>query len=169
MEHTIGNLGQEIRQPSQPYANLSPEGVRHCQVNALLSAISTLETPPKGAIDLGNGFALLRKRDKDHILPVDGPARTIQQFLSAHHPLPKIKHWARLLIPNGQIAQTAWREKLKAHEDLCASRNIKFMLNGHIHFTEIQYFTCLAIGEDHLCFINVAVLQLYSMPDEELL
>ncbi|KIJ09554.1 hypothetical protein PAXINDRAFT_17364 [Paxillus involutus ATCC 200175] len=173
MERTIGNLGQEICQPSQPYANLSQEGVRRCQVNALLSAIPTLAIPPKGlpegAVDLRDGFALLHKRDKNHVLPVDGPARTIQHFLGAHRPLPKIKRWARLLIPNGQIAWTVWREKLKAREDIRASRNIKFTLDGRIRFTEVQYFTRLAIGEDHLRFINVAVLQLYSMPDEELL
>ncbi|KIK80939.1 hypothetical protein PAXRUDRAFT_69810, partial [Paxillus rubicundulus Ve08.2h10] len=34
-------------------------------------------------------------------------------------------------------------------------------------FTEVQYFMHLAIGEDHLHFINVAVPQLYSIPDEE--
>ncbi|KIM56274.1 hypothetical protein SCLCIDRAFT_133017, partial [Scleroderma citrinum Foug A] len=37
MEHTIGNLGEQIRQPSKPFANLSHEGVQWCQVNSLLS------------------------------------------------------------------------------------------------------------------------------------
>jgi len=32
MERTIGNLGQEIRQPSKPYENLAEEGVRRCRV-----------------------------------------------------------------------------------------------------------------------------------------
>ncbi|KIO02210.1 hypothetical protein M404DRAFT_148484 [Pisolithus tinctorius Marx 270] len=36
MEQTIGNIGQEICQPSNPYANFAQEGVHHCQVNALL-------------------------------------------------------------------------------------------------------------------------------------
>jgi hypothetical protein len=65
MERTIGNLGQEIRQPSNPYANLAREGVRRCKVNTLLSAMPELDEPPKGlpqgAVDLGDGYALLRK------------------------------------------------------------------------------------------------------------
>jgi hypothetical protein len=65
MERTIGNLGQEIWQPSRPYANISREGVRRCRVNSLLSMIPELDEPPKGlpegAVDLGDGFALLCK------------------------------------------------------------------------------------------------------------
>ena len=32
MERTIGNLGQEIRQPSKPYENLAEEGLRRSRV-----------------------------------------------------------------------------------------------------------------------------------------
>lgn len=46
MERTIGNLGQEIRQPSNPYGNISQEGVWRSKVNALLSAIPELAPPP---------------------------------------------------------------------------------------------------------------------------
>lgn len=35
MERTIGNLGQEIRQPSDPFSNLAQQGIRRCQINAL--------------------------------------------------------------------------------------------------------------------------------------
>ncbi|KAG1809096.1 uncharacterized protein BJ212DRAFT_1209769, partial [Suillus subaureus] len=63
MKQTIGNLGQEIWQPSNPYTNLSKEGVQHCQVNTLLSIMPELDKPPKGllmgVIDLGDGYALL--------------------------------------------------------------------------------------------------------------
>ncbi|KIK97213.1 hypothetical protein PAXRUDRAFT_85573, partial [Paxillus rubicundulus Ve08.2h10] len=48
MEYTIGNLGQEIQQLSKPFANLVQEGVRHCQVNVLLSMVPELDVPPKG-------------------------------------------------------------------------------------------------------------------------
>lgn len=47
MERTIGNLGQQIRQPSKPYANLAREGVHRSQINALLSIIPELDSPPK--------------------------------------------------------------------------------------------------------------------------
>ena len=35
LERTIGNLGEEIKQPSNPFANLSQRGIWHAQVNAL--------------------------------------------------------------------------------------------------------------------------------------
>jgi hypothetical protein len=130
MERTIGNLGQEIRQPSQPYANLSQEGVRRCRVNTLLSAMPELDDPPKGlplgAVDLGDGYALLRKRDRYPLFPADGDvAEAIQNFLGHGRILPRIKRWARLLLPNGQIARSAWRETLKSLEQTRMSRNVK--------------------------------------------
>lgn len=68
MERTIGNLGEEIRQPSNPYANLSQRGLLRCQVNALVAMIPDLQhvppTLPHGAVDLGGGYALLRARDR---------------------------------------------------------------------------------------------------------
>ena len=63
MERIIDNLGQEIRQPSKPFANLTQEGVRRCQVNTLLSVMPELNASPKGlpygAEDLGDGYVLL--------------------------------------------------------------------------------------------------------------
>jgi len=68
MERTIGNLGEEIRQPSNPYANLSQRGLLRCQVNALTAMIPDLGPPapslPRGAIDLGQGYVLLRAQDR---------------------------------------------------------------------------------------------------------
>ena len=43
MERTIGNLGEEIKQPSNPYANLSQRGICRSQVNALKTMIPDLE------------------------------------------------------------------------------------------------------------------------------
>ncbi|KAG2354698.1 hypothetical protein BDR07DRAFT_1305291 [Suillus spraguei] len=97
MERTIGNLGQEICQPSNPYANLSQEGVRRCKVNTLLSVIPELDEPPNGlpdgAVDLGGGYALLHKRDKTSKHPVGEYAHAITTFLG-DRPLPHIKRWA---------------------------------------------------------------------------
>ena len=41
MERTIGNLGQEIRQPSKPYENLAEEGVRRSRVTGSTSLFSS--------------------------------------------------------------------------------------------------------------------------------
>ncbi len=68
MERTIGNLGEEVKQHSNPFANLSQRGLRRSQVNALKAMVPDLEQRkdnlPRGAVDLGNGYALLRARDR---------------------------------------------------------------------------------------------------------
>ncbi|KAJ6462630.1 hypothetical protein C8R45DRAFT_760842, partial [Mycena sanguinolenta] len=71
MERTIGNLGEEIKQPSDPYTNLSERGVRRSQVNALKAMVPELDTTdanaqkiPNTAEDLGDGYVLLRARDE---------------------------------------------------------------------------------------------------------
>jgi hypothetical protein len=130
MERTIGNHGQEICQASQPYVNLSQEGVRRCRVNTLLSAMPELDDPlkglPLGAVDLGDGYVLLCKRDRYPLFPADGDvAEAIQNFLGHGRILPRIKRWAQLLLPNGQIARSAWRETLKSLEQTRMSRNVK--------------------------------------------
>ncbi|KAG0694270.1 hypothetical protein DFH29DRAFT_815528 [Suillus ampliporus] len=98
MERTIGNLGQEIWQPSQPYANLSQQGVRRCRINTLLSLMPELDEPPKGlpqgAVDVGDGYVLLRKRERYPICPTGQHALAIATFLGHGHQLPRIRKWA---------------------------------------------------------------------------
>jgi len=129
MERTIGNLGEQIRQPSKPFANLSREGVRQCQVNSLLSIMPELDDSnnglPHGLVDLGNGYILLRKCSKNATIPRGDEAAAISQFLGPGHLLPCIKKWARLRLPNGQIARSAWREALRPPEQIRISRNVK--------------------------------------------
>ncbi|KAF9226192.1 hypothetical protein BS17DRAFT_765236 [Gyrodon lividus] len=65
MEQTIGNLGQEIRQPSDQFSNLAQQGIQCCQVNTLKALFPHIDPPenlhPHGSEDIGNGFVLLRK------------------------------------------------------------------------------------------------------------
>lgn len=133
---TIGNLGQEIRQPSNPYANLSKEGLRRCQVDTLLSVIPELDEAPKGlpngAVDIGDRYTLLRKRDRSAAYPVGDHAVAIANFLGNGQVVPRIRRWARLLLPNGQIARSRWREALKPLEKTRMSRNVKLQLDGQI-------------------------------------
>src|SRR5712672_1719367 len=72
LERTIGNLGEEIKQHSNPFANLSQQGIRRAQVNALKAMIPQLDIGnsdegrlPRGSRDLGEGFILLRARESD--------------------------------------------------------------------------------------------------------
>ncbi|KIK17037.1 hypothetical protein PISMIDRAFT_635038, partial [Pisolithus microcarpus 441] len=175
MEHTIGNLGEQIRQPSKPYANLSHEGVRWCQVNSLLSIMPELDSSntglPYSSVDLGDGYTLLHKRSKHSVTLRGGEAIAISQFLGPGHVVPRIKKWARLCLPNGQIARSAWRESLRPAEQIHMSRNIKFLCDGETRCGEVQYFTRLATAaaDDNWEFVDVAVIRTYSAPDEDLL
>jgi hypothetical protein len=150
MERTIGNLGQEIRQPSNPYANLSQRGLLRCQVNALTAMlpeqlIGTKSTAsdtwqlPRGAIDLGNGYALLRAQDQLRSMQkCEAKALitylteqchinvlTITSGRSADEWCPDIARWARLHLPNGQIARSRWKESLKSLNKIRIARNVK--------------------------------------------
>lgn len=136
MEQTIGNLGEEIKQPSNPFANLSQRGIRHSQVNALKAMIPDLEpnsdSLPWNSNDIGDGYIFLRVRDASACL-IDGNAGiAIWTFYEEqgfsdfdNYWLPHVVCWARLCLPNGQIARSAWKEKLKPPQDVCMARNIK--------------------------------------------
>jgi hypothetical protein len=136
MERTIGNLGREIRQPSNPFANLSQRGVLRSQINALYAMIPDLEnlkpTVPRGGKDLGGGYILLRAKDNALASMRDCEKIAFAKHLHENHGVsveidwsPSIYRWARLRLPNGQVARSAWKEKLKPLEKVRMARNIK--------------------------------------------
>ncbi|KAF9496262.1 hypothetical protein BDN71DRAFT_1482262 [Pleurotus eryngii] len=65
LERTIGNLGAEIRQHQNPYANLAQCSLLRCQLN--------IETGPSHlGQDIGDGYTLLHKtEDTSHLLHPD--------------------------------------------------------------------------------------------------
>ncbi|KIK17012.1 hypothetical protein PISMIDRAFT_112278, partial [Pisolithus microcarpus 441] len=177
MERTIGNLGQEIRQPSKPYENLAEEGVRRSRVNALLAVMPELDDEtkghPMGSVDLGGGYVLLRKRDKRPWLPTGKEARAISDFTGWDQSLHRFKRWARLRLPNGQIMRSLWREQFKSSTQIRISRNVKVCIILLPMLLEVQYFTRLAIDvtedADEVRFEDIALIRLYTFPDEPLL
>lgn len=139
MERTIGNLTQELRQPSNPFANLAQRALLRCQVNALKNIIPELDETvhlPRNAIDLGNGYILLRRRDTTarEILPDEAVAlitylQTLPGFTGpSSQTCVSVVRWARLRLPTGQIAQSLWTEQSKPLDRLRMSRNVKVML-----------------------------------------
>ncbi|KAG2039117.1 hypothetical protein BDR03DRAFT_1009314 [Suillus americanus] len=137
-------------------------------------AKSTLffRSPQCGAVDIGDRYTLLRKRDRSAAYPVGDHAVAIANFLGNGQVVPRIRRWARLLLPNGQIARSRWREALKPLEKTRMSRNVKLQLDGQIRYGEVIYLTRLAnlLGaDDEWRYTDVVILQLYSLPDEELL
>ncbi|KAG1764793.1 hypothetical protein EDD22DRAFT_978923 [Suillus occidentalis] len=91
----------------------------------------------------------------------------------AHAPLPQMHCWAQLRLPYGQIAHTAWHESKHPLEKLHIACHVKVwvILDGAICFTEVQYFTQVAIptdnaGEWHDA--NIAVILVFFAPDTDL-
>lgn len=141
LERTIGNLGEELRQPSKPYANLANRGLRRSQVLALKAMLPDLapDTPslPRGAVDLGDGYILLRARDKTRVTLRGKQAVALHAFMDSESQLtdrrlpddwePKCIRWARLRLPNLQIARCAWKETEHSlgAERIRRSRNVK--------------------------------------------
>ncbi|KAG1726517.1 uncharacterized protein EDB91DRAFT_1061568 [Suillus paluster] len=107
MECTIGNLRQEIRQPSNPFSNLAQQGIQRCQVNALMAILShynkSCDSLPRGACDLGESYVLLRKSDKRPITLPPGSAEAVVISVYLGQPPPRFRRWAHLQLPNGQI------------------------------------------------------------------
>jgi hypothetical protein len=86
LECTIGNLGKEIKQHSNPFANLSQHGIRHAWVNAFVAMIPDLEGHKSskrshGSKDLNCGHILLCAQDADPHCLQECEADTLRQFL----------------------------------------------------------------------------------------
>jgi hypothetical protein len=130
MERTIGDLGQEIRQPSNPFANLAQRALRRSQVNALKNIYPELDSTavthlPKFAEDLGRGFVLLRPRDR-YPATICGPAGDIIFQAASTF---KVRRWGRLRLPNGQVARSSWCENKRACDKVRVTCNVK-VCNG---------------------------------------
>ncbi|KAJ7092934.1 hypothetical protein B0H15DRAFT_777192 [Mycena belliarum] len=175
MERTIGNLGEEIKQHSTPYANLSQRAIRRCQTNALKVMIPDLEPEkglPAGSEDLGNGFVLLRARDEYRQVIEGAYGDAIIKYLETEGDLaategwkPRVARWARLRLPNGQIIRSVWKESRLAKVRI--ARNIKCRsLGGSILFAEVQFFFQATIDDTEQ---TLALVSVYSAPDADLL
>ncbi|KAJ7741150.1 hypothetical protein DFH07DRAFT_751153 [Mycena maculata] len=177
LERTIGNIGEEIKQHSNAYANLAQRGKRRCQVNALKAMLPSLDSsrkgPPQGALDLQNGYILSPARD-EFVQTVEGAyGKAISQYLEEEEGQtanegwkPAVRRWARLELPNGQVLRSLWKESKM--DELRIARNIKVQIYGDILYAEVQFFFQAAIqktNEEH----TLALVSVYSAPDPELL
>ncbi|KAF8810988.1 hypothetical protein BYT27DRAFT_7253126 [Phlegmacium glaucopus] len=179
MERTIGSLGREICQPSNPYANLSQRGLLRSQTNALIALIPDLENSPpvipRGAQDLGDGYILLRARDKLYRRIDVSEEVAFAGYLKDIHGIdvdedwsPVLARWARLRLPNGQVARSAWKEKLKPLLKVRMARNVKIesQPSSETRFAEVlYYFRTLIHGVEKV----LAMVVFYSLPHRDLL
>lgn len=143
MERAIGDHTEEIKQHSQIYAHLSEIGLRRARINALKAIVPALDKSrqnvgclPRGSIDLGKGFVLLRKRERRTYTLAEDEFSALKAYMqSAGAETPEnwsstdVVRWARLRLPNGQVARSAWIENPKGEVNIWMSRNVKVSLN----------------------------------------
>ena len=121
IETAIGNLGAEIRQDRNPYANLAQQGILCAQLNSLLAMFPQLnlsrnsnDSFPHGAKDLGDGYALLRACQRSAKSVEEAEANAITRYWHQNgwpnidHWPQEVKRWARLRLPNGQTVRCTW-------------------------------------------------------------
>lgn len=138
MERTIGNLGEEIRSDSRPYANLMERCLLRCQINTIKILYpeldSDFDSTLQRSISIGSGYSLLRARERNaHVLDPLYSEIVKDHLLSEGFQIPenfvwKFQRWARLSLPNGQIARSAWKELARKNQNVRCSRNVKVSL-----------------------------------------
>ncbi|KAJ2921645.1 hypothetical protein H1R20_g15449, partial [Candolleomyces eurysporus] len=180
MERMIGDLGGQIRQPSNPYHNLSERGLRQCQINTLTAAYPELvRSPPSTpslSDDLGEGFLFLSARERTPRTHSGEIGDTLRRYFIQEEAVfgnipppqwlgPKIRRWARLKLPNGQIARSAWKEQNKPSEKVRQARCVKLEVDGKIRFGEIQFYFN---GEINGARRPLAMILLLSPHDKDL-
>jgi hypothetical protein len=122
MENVIGNLGREIRQPKDPYANLSQRGLLRAQMIAIQAMLSdktffnSRNKIPNSARDARDGYYLLPFVD-DVEREVEPAERCAIQKIWEAEGWPnqegwhgRVKRWSKIRLPNGQTAQSKWGE-----------------------------------------------------------
>ncbi|KIL55001.1 hypothetical protein M378DRAFT_91551 [Amanita muscaria Koide BX008] len=85
LENTIGNLGREVRQPSNAFSNLAERGLLRARQNALLAVLPELNIPshlPQGALSLGGNYYLLRACERNEWKPL-----SYRRFSNCHQML----------------------------------------------------------------------------------
>jgi hypothetical protein len=192
IERTIGILGGMVAQHSKPYETLANRGIHLSQTNTLIAMFPELSPgptkPPQGSVDLGDGYALLPKKDKNPQLLRNPEAHALQSFFTdtdRHVQLPtnpRVTRWARLLLPNGQITRSLMKEGKQDLESVRMARNVKvcitcllqrvdhskfiphqLCIDDQVEFGEVQYFFRLEDG------LSLAMVSVYSPPDPALL
>jgi hypothetical protein len=177
MERAIGDLGKDIRQPSNIFGNLCQIALQRSQINALSSMCPELDSHapplPKYAYDCGNNFALLRPRDRYRVLMKNAQLAVIQEEFDVS----RISRWGRLMLPNGQIARSIFSEQ--GRKNTRNSRNVKvseyncqlrifiinflqFKINNKTEFGEVQFYFLLDDANQNT--IPYALVSVYGPP-----
>ncbi|KAJ3996740.1 hypothetical protein F5050DRAFT_1799474 [Lentinula boryana] len=164
MERCIGDLTGEIHQDSNPYANLSERCIKRAQINALKAAIPELDADRDKESRLPRGAMTSIEKDAlERYVCAEFDSLVIPRGWEVE----RVLRWARLRLPNGQIARSAWTEKQRDPTKVRNARNVKLVHQRELRFAEVQYYFRLEIDEQEVQ--DLAMVILYGKPDEELL
>ncbi|PSR77376.1 hypothetical protein PHLCEN_2v7927 [Hermanssonia centrifuga] len=181
MERLIGELVGELRQPSNPYQNLAERAFRRAQVSALKNMYADLDPIkplPRGALALSNNnYTLLRTAELSSRLVPSHEACALRTFGISNQAVfnfslewienPLVAKWARLWLPNGQIARSKWYESRRPNPRI--SRNVKLASienRSQTAYAEVQYYFKITVnGISH----GFAMVKMYDEPDQSLL
>jgi hypothetical protein len=129
MERLIGDLGQEIRQQSNPFANLSRRAVLRAQTNALMSMCPTLQISSgsqskqsEAGIDVGHGYIIMGRERVSHHLEDSQAAAMVREERPT-----QVRRWGRLQLPNKQ-----WVRSLYAEENSQDKRKVRVTRNVQV-------------------------------------
>ncbi|KAJ7199059.1 hypothetical protein GGX14DRAFT_373433 [Mycena pura] len=125
-------------------------------------------TLPRYSVDVGNGYALLRRRDRYNLnVTISEPyASGILEHLCLQPRILKLKRWARLRLPNGQIARSHFSEDNTAKRKLRCSRVVKVHISGDANQVAIYDIDYYFEGPERQAY---AMGSLFLPPDKDLL
>ncbi|KAJ7627006.1 hypothetical protein FB45DRAFT_57243, partial [Roridomyces roridus] len=183
MERMIGNLGREIRQHSNMYANLSKRGLFRAQQNALLamdptfggSSSADAANGPRGSVNVGGGYQLRPKiaRTAGAVAAGDEEA-ALKAYLSSApgHSFnedtynKQIFRVARLALPEGgQVARSRFRENQRSR--ITRMVKIESELPEGFEIGEVLYYFQYSVGDGEPS--TLAMVSVFGIPDREIL
>ena len=137
MERMIGIFGSLIKQPSNPFANLTEQAKKVVEVNAIIAMWPSLERTkkdPRGSIDIGSGYLLLGPKDTQPYRLSTAEQDSLDSFYSNLRSVPRrsVYRWARLRIPTGQVARSYWKETVRTWNGARTDRNVKVCDLSHL-------------------------------------
>ncbi|EPQ50059.1 hypothetical protein GLOTRDRAFT_51086 [Gloeophyllum trabeum ATCC 11539] len=170
-ENAIGFLGRQVRQPSNPFANLTQVTLRRVRLSALQAMVPGLVSNdaglPHGAIDLGDNYTLMRAWDRYARHIKGSEARAIQLFLARYETRERqyirVHRWSKVRLPNTQVARSAWKELERSNPNARVSRNVKVRALNVLYFMKLDE----SLDKCPIC-PPCAMVRRYSEPDDTL-
>ena len=130
MERIIGVLGSQLRQPSNPFANLAAQAQKMAHVNAMVAmwpSFDKIPDDPHGSVDLGDGYLLLRLMDGPYLFSLK-EEEAFEVFCASFTQgvdRGSVNRWGRLKLPTDQVARSAWKELDRCSGMARTDRNVK--------------------------------------------